>query len=150
MSKALRMTIEQFEAAKNKTKKPPVKTKSEHEIQVEFFKWWRTYAELKDIPIPLCFAIPNSRRLSDAGRIYAWKEGLTAGVPDVFMAIPNKDYHGLFIEFKSEKGKPTPEQKAFLEFAKKQGYMTVLAYSFENALEATLTYLHNANPWDCA
>jgi len=148
MARGLRMSEAQLEQAKKPKAKSVIK-KSEHEIQCEFFKWWRTWSELKQIPTALCFAIPNSRRLSDSGRIYAWKEGLTAGTPDVFMAIPQKKsiyktaFHGLFIEFKSEKGKPTPEQLAFIQFANAVGYKAIICKDSSSAIDEVMNYFNS-------
>ena len=40
--------------------------------------------------------------------------GVKAGVSDLFLAYPNPNFHGLWIELKSEKGKKSPEQKHWL------------------------------------
>jgi len=39
--------------------------------------------------------------------------GARKGVPDIMIFEPNKRYHGLFIELKSQKGRPTKEQIAW-------------------------------------
>ena len=39
-------------------------------------------------------------------------EGVVAGVPDLFLAIPHGEYHGLWIEMKNGKaGRLSPSQK---------------------------------------
>lgn len=63
------------------------------------------YPFLKDY-----FSIPNEGKRSFAYGQRLVKQGLRKGTPDMLFFIPNSQYHGLFIEFKSHKGKQSPEQ----------------------------------------
>lgn len=71
------------------------------------------------------------------------KMGMSKGFPDLEIPLPRGDKHGLYIEFKSETGKPTPEQKRWLEYLRKQGYEAILAYSFEEARKGLHSYLNS-------
>lgn len=91
--------------------------------QQNFVKYARTVLKFYKLPEHLLFAIPNEgiRNQKNASRMKA--EGMVSGVPDLFLAIPLKGFHGLFIEMKRLRGsKTTPEQKIFIEDLKKQGY----------------------------
>ena len=92
---------------------------SEHSEQSAIIDWAKkmayTYPELS-----LLFAIPNGASLSahtdrrgrrfspQASKLKA--EGLRAGVPDLCLPVARQGFHGMFIELKVGKGKPSPEQ----------------------------------------
>ncbi len=91
--------------------------------QQGFVKYARSILSLYHLPEHLLFAIPNEgvRNVRNASRMKA--EGMTKGVPDLFLAIPRKGCHGLFIEMKRVKGSVTsPEQKQFIADLKEQNY----------------------------
>ena len=142
MSRFWRPSEEEFAAVASGENRATTKnTTSEHAHQRAFFKWWREYAKCKNIPEQLCFAIPNASALSDTGRIYKWSEGLTAGVSDIFVAIPRATYHGLFLEMKRATGKISPDQDRFLHYVAEQGYRTEIAFSGRQAIEWVQNYL---------
>lgn len=122
--------------------------KSEHDIQVECVRWFgREYPELE----PYFWATPNGgyRMKSTAKMMKA--EGQKAGVPDLQLAYPAGEYHGLFIEMKRadcgksgkliNKGKASDQQKRRMEALSKVGYKCVLCYSFEQFREVIKEYL---------
>ena len=76
----------------------------EHKIQVALCQW---LAAVHTVEYALTFAVPNGghRHVAVAAKLKA--EGVKRGVPDLFMAVPRGDKHGLFIELKTEKGRPT-------------------------------------------
>lgn len=63
----------------------------------------------------LLFAVPNGYRTSVSQARLAKEEGLMAGVADVLLLHPSADgqYAGLAIEFKTEKGRQSENQKAW-------------------------------------
>ena len=63
----------------------------------------------------------------------AKKLGYQKGVPDIIIFSPNSKYHGLFIEMKSAKGYPTPEQKFWISELNKRNYKAVICHSFNEA-----------------
>lgn len=142
MSNVLHQTEEWLAARKSsKAAKQPVP--KEHDEQAEFFAWWWQYADLHKLPRCLCFAIPNASALSASGRIYKWKEGLTAGVFDIFLSIPSKDFHGLYIEMKrNDRSQATDHQRAFGGAVTEQGYAATVCHSAQEAIERATTYLH--------
>ena len=68
--------------------------------------------------------------------------GVLKGASDIFMAWPTKSYHGLFIEVKSKKGKPTPHQLAFLERMNAVGYLGKVCYGADEVISTMMDYLH--------
>lgn len=90
---------------------------------------------------PLLFAIPNGGKRGKMTAVTLKREGLTAGVPDLFLAVPRVPFSGLFIEMKHGKNKPSPEQAAMMERLKSQGYACELCYSFDEFRAIIAEYL---------
>lgn len=116
-------------------------TNSESNEQISLFEWCEyslgKYPELK-----LLFHVPNGgyRSTATAGRMKA--EGVKAGVPDLFLPVAKRGYHGLFIEMKAGKNKPTANQIRWLEDLSKEGYLTAVCYGWEDAAKILVEYLN--------
>nr|WP_294508356.1 hypothetical protein [uncultured Bilophila sp.] len=74
---------------------------TESQEQKALFDWWRAYA--RNTPLVMLH-IPNggARNAITGSRMKA--EGVTAGVPDILLAVPRQGCHGLWIELKRRKG----------------------------------------------
>lgn len=68
-------------------------------------------------------------------------EGLKVGTPDLFLAIPVGEFGGLWIEMKSEKGKPSENQLIMIDRLSKIGYKCEICYGWVEAKEAIESYL---------
>ena len=66
--------------------------------------------------------------------------GVKAGVSDLFLAYPNPNYHGLWIEIKSETGKISPKQQHWLKLMAEVGYATAISYRIENTYDILQDY----------
>lgn len=147
------MTVEQYvtrqgrlsEVAAAKAPKKPAAPRQDHEhkAQVELFKWANSatiaYPDLKWL-----FAIPNGgkRSKATAGRIKA--EGGKKGVLDIFLPTARAGWHGLFIEMKHGRNRPTDEQIAFMADMPPRGYLCYVCYSAKAARDCLLAYLDGA------
>lgn len=121
---------------------------TEHSHQTAYFAsmvpYWHDNPDLRWV-----HAIPNGgdRNTAVAGRLKA--EGVKAGVWDVFIPVAKGPYHGCYIEFKKPKrrkehhGGLTDEQWAFGIEMHRRNYLTVVCYTWEEALAATLAYLRS-------
>ena len=89
----------------------------EFTIQKTFVEWAR-----KQEFILLCFAVPNGFQSNRHNAIMMKREGLLAGVPDVFCLLCNGKW--AIIEFKTETGNVGFHQKAVMEKLK-QGKQAV-------------------------
>lgn len=112
---------------KPQTLKPSAKAKRiitpEKNIQASFIAWRNIHK--RQFPIlNAIFAVPNGLWAQN-GSVAAAQvlQGLTAGIPDIIVLAPSADrkFHALCIEFKTEVGKVSEEQKFFLEFFAKVG-----------------------------
>lgn len=86
---------------------------------------------------------PNGgrRNLREAARFKAM--GTKAGFPDLFLAVPRGDMHGLFIEMKSERGRQTPEQRAWQLAAEGQEYRYAICRTIDEFISTVDGYLLN-------
>lgn len=108
--------------------------------QEALFKW----AEInsKNCPeLKLMFAIPNGGRRDKKEAYFLQRSGLKAGVPDIFLPTAKGRYHGLFIELKVGKNKPTYLQSQWLKDLADQNYKTAVCYGWIEAAQTILDYL---------
>jgi hypothetical protein len=112
---------------------------SESDEQIALFEW----ADMSGIPeLELMYHIPNGgkRYKATAGRLK--KEGVKPGIPDIFLPVPNKKYHGLYIEMKARHNSETSDyQKIWIDRLYKQGYDVHVCYGWEAARDTILWYL---------
>lgn len=93
--------------------------------------------------LELLFAIPNGGHRVKGVAVKLQREGVRAGVPDIFLPVARGDWHGLFIEMKAEKGKVTEKQEEWHERLKAAGYLVLVCYGWEAARKAIESYLIN-------
>lgn len=134
--------------------------KPEEREQCALIEW----ARLHDDIWPYLIHIRNEGKRSLAEGARAKRMGLMKGVSDLFLAFPickkikippkteyNPDMflpadgmywlHGMWIELKSQKGKPSLEQVEFLHKMHNQSYSTGIYYNWTEAANAILEYL---------
>ena len=106
--------------------------------QSRLFQLWRYTNRHKFL-----FHIPNggSRNKIEAHNLKL--QGVKAGVPDLFYPLPNKKYHGLFIEMKYGNNKPTELQKEWIEYLNSVGYLAVVCYSADEAFDVLNKYFED-------
>lgn len=108
----------------------------EGEEQAALFQWAAYMPELKWM-----FAVPNggSRNVREARNLK--RQGVKAGVSDIMLPLARGRYHGLFIEMKVGKNKPTDKQLEFQDYAKRAGYAACVCYGFRDAQQTIMQYL---------
>lgn len=128
-------------APRPKARKP--RRDEEHDAQVNFFM--RLAALAINEPrfaqaVRRTHAIPNGggRSKAEGGRLKA--EGVRKGVPDVFCAVPQGSFHGLYIEMKSATGRVSDEQETWLEESRALGYAGAVCRSADEAFSLWRTY----------
>ena len=108
--------------------------------QVALIKWVRTVRDIYPV-LKLLYAVPNGgkRNLRVARKLKA--EGILVGVADLCLPAARRDYHGLYIEMKSEEGVATKEQKEFLRSVSGEGYCAVIAQGVDEAKSTLEWYI---------
>lgn len=111
----------------------------EDDEQQAVFDWAAYYTDLRWL-----HAIPNggNRKPREAARLK--RQGVKRGVSDIFLPLARNGFHGLYIEMKRTKkqGRSTvsPEQKAFLEDMRLEGYAPAVCYGAEEAIDLIKEY----------
>ena len=112
----------------------------EHRLQCGCVKWLRLQH-----PELLCFAIPNGGARNAVTGARLRDEGVTAGVPDLFICVPRGDFHGLFIEMKIPTGKLSAAQKQVAVQIEREGYYFAVCRSFDEFRQIVTDYMRKAD-----
>lgn len=122
------------------------KNNREHQEQARLLQWIAYYPLIA----PYLIAIPNGgyRSITEAKRLKA--EGVRAGVSDLFLALPNDDYSGLWIELKAKQAngyyaRPTQQQLNWLTLMKQAGYDGLVAQGMEQAKNKIIEYIRHSD-----
>lgn len=116
--------------------------------QQKLFTWWRFEGHKRfDLPVCCLFAIPNGGKRSLKTAMQLKREGVQAGIPDIFLAVPDQYHNGLFIELKRPKspgvraGSPSKAQREVMASLLARGYCCKVAYGATEARKAIEWYL---------
>jgi len=120
---------------------------SEHSEQAKVIDWAKDheyiYPELRWLHSSLNgIPIPGPRQTAYRIMNHMKAEGMKRGVPDLFLPVARRGYHGLYIEMKRDDGGVlSDEQKEFLAFAELQGYRDQVCYGYDDAIKELEWYL---------
>lgn len=111
---------------------------SEHDLQTACVNWFRY-----QYPKLLIYSIPNGgqRNAIVAAKLKA--EGVLAGVPDLHVPVAVGKYHGMYVEMKVGRNKPTENQLNVMAKLQEQGYYCAVCNSFDNFMATVNGYLNN-------
>lgn len=91
--------------------------------------------------LDLMMAIPNGGKRDKITAARMKAEGVRAGAPDILLPVARSGYHGLFIELKHDKNKPSEAQTSFLTALTEQGYYAVPIWGWQDAIQLISNYL---------
>jgi len=117
----------------------------ESEVQKNFLQWLALYnPEARRAVI----RIGNEGKRTAAGHGLAVALGMYPGASDLFLAVPCRGYHGLFLEIKPPGYKATPSkmlhhqrQLNFIEHMKSLGYAGGVGVGFDGCVDVAKKYL---------
>ena len=69
------------------------------------------------------------------------QQGVKSGVPDLCLPVPRGQYHGLYIEMKTESGHTSDEQEWWGERLQAQGYVWRVCHGWQAAVAVLEWYL---------
>ena len=99
--------------------------------QIEHIKVVDWVNACTDLPV---LHIANERRTSPQQGAILKRMGVKSGVSDLFFPRAKHPFSGLWIELKTEKGKPTPNQLKFIEDMLKEGFYGKVTYGAEETI----------------
>ena len=107
-----------------------------HKLQTGCVNWYRSQFRNK-----LLFSIPNGGQRSKTTGKKLKAEGVTAGVPDLFLAVGNHNYHGLFIEMKYGNNICSEIQSDIHIILKQSRYKVEVCYTLDSFMQIICDYL---------
>jgi hypothetical protein len=118
-----------------------MKRQEERHIQIQYVQWLRIqYPNVITIISPIVkFGGTMKQRLIQG---YTQKMmGYMKGTLDIFLPHPKKEYHGLFIELKSLRGRISKEQILMVDALSQKGYAVYVCSNLDDAINFTKGYL---------
>lgn len=117
---------------------------SEAQEQRALFQWARL-AEQQYPELKLLHHVPNGGKRDSRTAANLKKEGVKSGVPDIVLPVARGNYHGLYIELKTQKGTLQKSQKEWLKALDEEGYATKVCRGWLEAREVIEKYLNQDN-----
>ena len=105
---------------------------------------WAKMMQAQHPELLLLHAIGNGgkRNVIEATRMK--REGVKAGVSDIFLPVARGGYHGLYIELKVKGGRVSVDQQWWIAETTKQGYLAKVCYGWAEASRTIKEYLEDA------
>ena len=115
-------------------------TEAQH--QALLMKWTQLPSIREQYPeLKLLHHIPNGGKRDSIEAKHLKIQGVKSGVPDLCLPVARKNYHGLYIEMKTETGRPSDNQKWWIEQLNGQRYKAVICHGWEEAKQCLINYL---------
>ena len=114
---------------------------------------WAAWHEKKWPCLKFLYACPNEGKHKVQYRVHQKAMGVKSGVPDLFLPYPiarppeKREYgwvepfHGLYIEMKAGKNKPTKNQQDWIKYLSEAGYRVEVCWSCDEAIAVIKSYL---------
>jgi len=91
-------------------------------------------------------SIPNGGKRDPRVAAQMKREGVLAGAPDLFLAEPRGDKHGLFIEMKKIGGRTSNNQDLVFDKLRQKGYAVLVCEGADAAYGEFLRYVYGDQP----
>lgn len=139
---AERLSIDRLRALLSDKNKPRLRSHpndDEHRLQVACVRWFRyRYPHISQ----RLFAVPNGGRRDAATGARLKAEGVLAGVADIILLVPRKNFGALLIEMKTTKGRQSEAQRAWqTDLCKADEYKYIVCRTFSEFQSAVQEYL---------
>lgn len=117
----------------------PVATEAQEQASV--ISWWRYACRIYGVPECSLLHIANEGTGSAARGRLQKRQGVRAGVSDLFLSVPRGEFSGLWIEMKRKGGRVRPEQREFLRNMQALGYEGVVCHGADEARAVITAYM---------
>ena len=103
--------------------------------------YWAALSQKRYPALKWLYHIPNGGKRNKVEAARLKLQGVKAGVSDLFLPAAIGGYHGLYIEMKYGKNKPTEAQLEFMHDMSAAGYCCKVAYGAQQAISYLQQYL---------
>ena len=114
---------------------------SEAQEQTAVIDWWRFAHKKYGVPECSLLHVANEGTGSAVRGRLQKRQGVRAGVADLFLSVPRGAFSGLWIEMKRKDGWVRPEQREFLNQMQELGYDCAVCRGAEAAREKIHAYM---------
>lgn len=114
---------------------------SEDSLQKQCAGWLKKALLRYGLPQELFWHTPSEGMRKPQYRAKLKLMGFRAGIPDIWLALPRAEYHGLYVELKKAGGSPSPDQKKMMSALTAQGYLCFVVNDFKTFTEITTYYI---------
>lgn len=116
---------------------------TEAQEQVAFFQW-AAIASRQHKELAGMHAIPNGGSRDVREAVHMKRQGVRAGVADIFLPCARGGHHGLYVEMKRrDGGVRSKPQEEFAAIVTSEGYKHVFAAGCAEAIAAVTAYLES-------
>lgn len=102
---------------------------------------WALASRIKYPVLRLLHHIPNGGNRDTIEAKNLKRQGVKKGVPDLCLPVPKGQYHGLYIEMKTETGTTSDEQDWWIKELNRQGYFCEVCHGWKSAVKVIEWYL---------
>jgi len=103
---------------------------------------WSLAFRVKYPELSLLFHVPNGGGRDEVEGRHLKEQGLKKGVPDLCLPVARGKYHALYIELKTEDGRPSEYQKWWIEKLNAQGCFAEVCHGWKSAVKTIEWYLN--------
>ena len=101
-----------------------------------------TYLRLRYPRVLFCASLGGQFQPYQSQRQKAKDTGYQPGFPDLFIYESKSKYHGLAIEIKTEKGRPTKLQKQWIDNLNSKGYCARICRGWNEIIQTIDSYMN--------
>lgn len=114
---------------------------TERQEQITLFAWAKLYEDVYPC-LRLMHHIPNGGWRNSREGADLKRQGVSPGIPDIFLPAARSGFHGLYIELKRRKSSGVSRaQKETIEALAGEGYCVAVCRGWEAARDVILDYL---------
>ena len=113
-------------------------------VEQEWVFQWAAMQTCKHPELEWMYAVPNGGYRNTAEAAHMKRQGVKAGVPDIFLPAMRGGFGGLYIELKrAEKSQSSvsDNQREWLSHLERAGYKTAVCYGADDAIQTIQAYL---------
>lgn len=115
-------------------------TASEYQIQVAIFLWMDLHRN-RYPNLDLSYSTASGVKMPIGLLMKCKRTGIVKkGLPDIVIPVPKGEYHGMYIELKTNEGKASKEQAEYVKRLSELGYKAIVCKGFDQTIKEIQGY----------